>query len=99
RNRRRIDWSEISAHLRFSIAGPRDRRHVDRYELHKELFDQFWQSMLELGRVPEAEEFDRLTDVRRAAGGLTKAAALVVARNGEELWQISRKARTEDLLV
>lgn len=99
RNRRQIDWTEISAQLRFSIAGARDRRNVDRYELHKELFDQFWQTMLDLGRIPEPIEFDRLTDVRRAAGGLTKAGALVVARNGKELWQIARKARTEDLLV
>ncbi len=99
RNRRRIDWTEISAQLRFSIAGARDRRNVDRYELHKELFDQFWQTMLDLGRIPELIEFDRLADIRRAGGGLSKAAALVVARNGNELWQIARNARTEDLLV
>jgi DNA phosphorothioation-associated putative methyltransferase len=99
RNRRRIDWTEISAQLRFSIDGARDRRNVDRYELHKEVFDQFWQAMLDLGRIPEPGEFDRLAEVRRAAGGLSKAAALVVARNGKELWQIARKARTEDLVV
>ena len=93
RNRRRIDWTEISAQLRFSIAGARDRRNVDRYELHKELFDQFWQAMLNLGRVPEVGEFDRLTDVRRAAGGLNKAAALVAARNGKDIWQLARNAR------
>jgi DNA phosphorothioation-associated putative methyltransferase len=99
RNRRRIDWTEISAQLRFSIGGARHRRHVDRYELHKELFDELWQTMLDLGRAPEPGEFDRLSDVRVAAGGLNKAAALVVARNGKELWQIARKARTEDLVV
>ena len=32
--------------------------------------------MLDLGRVPEPGEFDRLTEVRRAAGGLNKAALL-----------------------
>ena len=91
RNRRRIDWTEISAQLRFSIAGARDRRNVDRYELHKEVFDQFWHTMLDLGRTPEPGEFDRLVEVRRAAGGLNKAAALVVARNGKEIWQLARK--------
>ena len=99
RNRRRIDWTEISAQLRFSIAGARDRRNVDRYELHKELFDQFWNTMLDLGRAPEPGEFDRLVEVRRAAGGLNKAAALVVARNGKEIWQLARNARIEDTLV
>jgi DNA phosphorothioation-associated putative methyltransferase len=55
--------------------------------------------MLDLGRAPEPGEFDRLTDVRRAAGGLNKAVALVVARNGKEVWQLARNARAEDVLV
>ncbi len=99
RSRRRIDWTEISTHLRFSTAPVRDRRNVDRYELNKELFDQFWQVMLDFGRVPEPGEFDRLSDVRKAAGGINKAVALLIAHNGDELWQISRKARSEDVLV
>jgi DNA phosphorothioation-associated putative methyltransferase len=99
RNRRRIDWTEISAQLRFSISGARDRRNVCRYELHKELFDQFWQVMLDLGRSPELGEFDRLREVRGAAGGLNKAVALVAAHNGTELWQMAKKARSEDVLV
>src|SRR5262249_13833789 len=60
RSRRRIDWTEISSQLRFSTAPLRRRTYVDRYELNKDLFDQFWNSMLELGRVPEPGEFDRL---------------------------------------
>jgi DNA phosphorothioation-associated putative methyltransferase len=55
--------------------------------------------MLDLGRAPEPGEFERLVEVRRAAGGLNKAAALVVARNGKEIWQLARNARAEDTLV
>ena len=99
RNRRRIDWTEIGAQLRFSTPLSRERRSVDRYELHKELFDEFWHVALELGRAPEPGEFDRLPEVARAAGGSKRALALVVARNGDELWQRSRNARTEDVLV
>jgi DNA phosphorothioation-associated putative methyltransferase len=99
RNRRRIDWTEISAHLRFSAPVARERRNVDRYELHKELFEQFWQCLLDLGRTPETGEFDRLPELRRAAGGVTRAVPLVVARNGDEMWKMARKARTEDVLV
>ncbi|RYD76757.1 MAG: DNA phosphorothioation-associated putative methyltransferase, partial [Verrucomicrobiaceae bacterium] len=99
RNRRRIDWSEISAQLKFSTPAVRERRNVDRYELHKELFGQFWQTLLELGRAPEVGEFDRLTEVRSAAGGRTKAVSLVVSHHGEQLWQLARQARTEDALV
>ena len=99
RSRRRIDWTEISAQLRFSAPETRVRRNVGRYELHKELFDQFWQAMLDLGRVPELGEFDRLAEVKRAGGGINRAVALVVAQNGEELWKLARKSRTEDVLV
>lgn len=99
RNRRRIDWTEISAQLKFSAPISRERRSVDRYELHKELFEQFWEALLELGRAPEPGEFDRLAEVTKAAGGIKRALALVVTRNGEQLWQTVRKSRREDVLV
>ncbi len=99
RNRRRIDWTEIGAQLKFSTPISRERRNVDRYELHKELFEQFWQILLELGRVPEPGEFDRLAGVSKAAGGIKRALALVLTRNGEQLWETVRKSRTEDVLV
>ena len=99
RSRRRIDWSDISTQLRFSAPASRDRRNVDRYELHKELFDRFWQTLLDLGRAPEAGEFDLLPEVKKAAGGLSRAVKLVVSHYGDQLWQIARKARTEDVLV
>lgn len=99
RNRRRIDWSEISAQLKFSVPTSRERRKVDCYELHKELFEQFWHILLELGRVPDSGEFDRLAEVTQIAGGINRALAFVVRRNGEQLWQTVRKSRTEDVLV
>ena len=99
RSRRRIDWTEISAQLKFSAPIGRERRSVDRYELYNELFEQFWQTVLELGRSPEAGEFDRLTEVKKAAGGMKRALALVISRNSEQLWQKARNARTEDVLV
>src|SRR5262249_40668241 len=90
RTRRHIDWTDVSAQLRFSSAPCRHRTQVDRYELHKEAFDQFWKTMLELGRVPEPGEFDHLAEVRRAAGSLHKAVALAVSQNGDELWKRSK---------
>ncbi len=72
---------------------------MGRYELHQELLDAFWAALLDLGRAPEPGEFDRVTDVRRVAGGLNRAVALVVGRHGNELFQEARKARSEDVLV
>ena len=97
RSRRRIDWTEVSAQLRFSAPTVRERRQVDRYDLNRELLDSFWQCLLDLGRAPEAGEFDRLPEVRRVGGGLNKAVSLVVQKNGEPLWQLARKARSEDV--
>ncbi len=99
RNRRRIDWTEISTQLKFSTPASRERRNVDRYELHKELFDGFWQTLLDLGRSPEPGEFDRLAEIRSAAGGLQRAVTLVVGRHGDHLWQQARTARSEEVLV
>jgi DNA phosphorothioation-associated putative methyltransferase len=99
RSRRRIDWSDISTQLRFSAPAALERRNVDRYDLHKELFDHFWQTLLDLGRAPEAGEFDRLSEVKKVGGGLSRAVALVVSHHGDQLWQLARKARTEDVLV
>jgi len=95
RSRRHIDWSDISTQLRFSTPIARERRNVDRYDLYKELFDQFWQSLLDLGRTPEAGEFDRLAEVRKVGGGLNRTVALIVSHHGEQLWQMARKARSE----
>jgi DNA phosphorothioation-associated putative methyltransferase len=99
RNRRRIDWTGVCAQLKFSAPSSRERRSVDRYELHKELFEQFWKSLLEHGRPPEPGEFDQLAEVSKAAGGIKRALALVIKRNGEQLWEEVRKSRTEDVLV
>lgn len=99
RSRRRMDWSEISTQLRFSGPASRERRRVDRYDLHKTLFAEFWQTLLDLGRRPEVGEFDRLADVKKAAGGIDRAIALVVSHNREDLLKIARKARMEDALV
>ena len=99
RSRRRIDWSEISAQLQFSSPSKRERSRVDRYELNREVLDSFWSCLLDLGRAPEPGEFDQMAQVRRVAGGLSKAVNLTVQKNGPELFDASRRARGEDVLV
>jgi DNA phosphorothioation-associated putative methyltransferase len=98
-NRRRIDWTEISAQLKFTGPTIRNLRLVSRYDLHKQLLDEFWRSMLELGRPPEPGEFDRLSEVRKAAGGIHKAISLAASVHGEQMLNIARQTRTEDVLV
>ena len=99
RSRRRIDWLDLSSQLRFTSPTARETRRADRYELHKELFDSFWDCLLEYGRTPEPGEYDRIAEIRKAGGGLSRALTLVVQKHGQPLWQHARKARTEDVLV
>ena len=99
RSRRRIDWSEIGTQLRFSSPAAREQSRANRYELHRELLDEFWAKLLELGRIPEVGEFDRLADVKKAAGGISRTFKLVLAHHGESMWQVARQSRAEDVLV
>jgi DNA phosphorothioation-associated putative methyltransferase len=99
RNRRHIDWTDIGTQLKFTTAPRREQRQVDRYELHSELFDEFWRTLVDLGRAPEPGEFDRLAEVGRAAGSVKRAVSLAVERHGEGEWQAARAARSEDVLV
>jgi DNA phosphorothioation-associated putative methyltransferase len=99
RSHRRIDWLDLSSQLQFTSPSAREHRRADRYELHKELFDSLWSSLLEYGRTPEPSEYDRIAEIRKAAGGLSRAVSLVVQKNSEPLWQLARKARGEDVLV
>ncbi len=99
RTRRRIDWGEISAQLQFSSPTSREQRQVNRYDLHRELFDEFWRFLLEYGRVPEVGEFERLDEVKNAGGGLNRVLSLVLAQHGTAVWEISKLSRSEDVLV
>jgi DNA phosphorothioation-associated putative methyltransferase len=99
RSRRRINWPEIGTQLRFSAPATREQSRVNRYELHKEILDEFWATILELGRIPEPGEFDRLAEVKKAAGGISRAFKLVLAHHGEPMWQLARRSRAEDVLV
>ncbi len=58
-----------------------------------------WKSVLELGRMPRDEEFDRLADVRQACGSLPRALQLFIDRFGAPTFAAARQSRKEDLLV
>ena len=99
RARRQIDWTEISSQIDFSQPCARKRSTAGRYALHKELFDSFWNTLLTIGRLPVAEEFDRIAELRSAAGSIRKAFDLVLEQNISDRFEKARKIHREDLLV
>jgi DNA phosphorothioation-associated putative methyltransferase len=96
RSRRFIDWESLSRKLGLLRAL---KSKVDPYETDRELLDTFWERVLELGRIPRDDEFERLTEVRQACGSLPKALQLFIDRFGEPTFAAARKRRKEDLLV
>jgi DNA phosphorothioation-associated putative methyltransferase len=96
RARRFIDWESLSRKLGLLRALKAKR---DPYDTHRELLDDFWESVLVLGRIPRDEEFDRLLEVRQACGSLPRALQLFIDRFGEPTFVAARQRRKEDLLV
>ncbi|QTN33619.1 DNA phosphorothioation-associated putative methyltransferase [Akkermansiaceae bacterium] len=96
RSRRFIDWESLSRKLGLLRALKAKR---DPYDIHRELLDAYWESVLELGRMPREEEFDRLAEVRQACGSLPRALQLFIDRFGEPTFNAARQRRKEDLLV
>jgi len=71
----------------------------DIIETHQELFDDFWESTLDLGRPPANREFEFSEQIRRVAGSHNKALTALLERYGNSLFTTSQQARKDDLLV
>jgi DNA phosphorothioation-associated putative methyltransferase len=100
RTKRRIDWSRLSD--RLGLGAPRERRTRLRtalYEAHKELFDLFGQTVLELGRLPDTGEFEREAELREIIGPPKAAQRLLVDQFGTASFDAARQQRSGDLHV
>lgn len=96
RTRRVIDWEQI--HQRLRLLRPA-RVRASLYERHTELLDDFWRTLLELGRLPRPEEYGRIEELRATRLTPNQAARLFVEKYGEEPLNEARQRRREDLLV
>jgi hypothetical protein len=57
-----VDWEQVR--VRFGIGQPPKRQWEVLYERHKDLLESFWNLMLQLGRLPEPEEFPETGELR-----------------------------------
>lgn len=71
----------------------------DLIEKHIELFTDFWETCLELGRIPANSEFEFTDQIRRIASSHNKAHQALVNQFGEELFIDAQQRRKEDLQV
>lgn len=99
RTRRSINWVDLSRGLRqVRERRPRPGR-GDPYEPNKELLDAFWAKMLDLGRIPLKDEFERYDELRTKVGSANKAKNLFVKKFGEETLTKAFELRRNDLQV
>lgn len=71
----------------------------DLIDKHLELFTDFWETSLELGRIPANNEFEFSDQIRRVAGSHIKAHNALVEHFGNELFEEAQSKRKDDLLV
>ena len=64
-----------------------------------DLFTDFWEISLELGRIPANNEFEFSDQIRLIAGSHNKAHQALIKHFGQELFDEAKKKRKEDLLV
>jgi DNA phosphorothioation-associated putative methyltransferase len=104
RSRRNVDWAFIS--LGFGrpekqLRQPRAARspRPDRFVEHLPLIEEFWSTVLTLGREPLPSEFPRYEEVREAFGSAKRALRCLLAHGRQEVFQRAQAARKSDLLV
>ncbi len=68
-------------------------------EKHLEIFTDFWETSLEIGRIPANNEFEFSEQIRRIAGSHNKAHQALIEYFGNELFEDAQNRRKDDLLV
>ena len=92
-----VDWDTIKA--RYGVGQPARRRWEILCEENRELLEGYWQLLLQLGRLPEPEEFPRFAELRPRIGSGKRALKLLVLRGGGDEVRKAAEGRKRDLLV
>jgi len=71
----------------------------DTIDKHIELFTDYWETTLELGRIPANNEFEFSDQIRRICGSHNKAHQALLKHFGEDVFIESKEKRREDLIV
>jgi DNA phosphorothioation-associated putative methyltransferase len=99
RNKRTINWEELSHKLYPSRAERRKLRREELYQKHKDILESMWAKMLDLGRLPKEGEFDGYEELRKNVGTTNTARKIFIERFGEKTLNEAFQVRTNDLLV
>ena len=90
------DWKQLTQRERRSASKDISTELIDK---HQALFDDFWSTTLDLGRIPANSEFEHSEQLRRVAGSHLKAFHALNEQYGGSLFIKAQEARKNDLLV
>jgi hypothetical protein len=92
-----LNWNDVK--VRFGIGQSSKRRWELLYEEHRELLEAFWNLVLQLGRLPEPEEFPQTGELLDKIGSPKKALRLFILKGGADEVKRAAENRRRDLLV
>ncbi|CAA0097937.1 Uncharacterised protein [BD1-7 clade bacterium] len=96
RQRTRHDWRQKSSPKPRPTS---QKKSKDIYSTNKLLLDDFWYTCLELGRVPENEEFELSEQIRHICGSHNKAFDICTRFYEIKSFEQAQQERYDDLLV
>lgn len=99
RTKRSINWLDLSYKLFTTVREPKRSKLEILYESNKDLFDSFWSMMLELGRIPDASEYNQFQTFVETVGSPNRAKNLYIRKFGSDILAQASESRRNDLLV
>jgi len=104
RSRRSIDWASLGLGLSKQYIPrkmPRPARpsRADRFAPHQVLLDEFWSTVLHLGRIPLPCEFARHSELGNTFGSAKRAIRHLLSQDRQDTFRRAQAARKADLLV
>ena len=90
------DWKQ-KTQRQLALKPKKIRKNV--IDKNSALFDDYWETTLELGRIPANNEFEFSEQIRRLCGSHNKAHQALLKHFGEAVYQESHTKRKEDLMV
>lgn len=96
RQRTRRQWRQMTSKPPKVID---KKKAKDLFDKHRPLFEDFWYTCLDLGRMPANDEFEQHAHICQVTGSHSKAFKLCLQYFDQEQYEQAQKQRTEDLLV
>lgn len=96
RQRTRYEWRQLSSRPAKVI---NTKKAKDLFDKHKSLFEDFWYTSLDLGRLPANDEFEQYDQINLVINSYSKAFNLCVQYFDMGQFEQAQQERTNDLLV